>query len=236
MKNKTFEITNGCTTCGHKLCAKKVPLFNRMSPDQLELIVKLIQRKHYKKGEYLLQQEEKFDVLYIVNSGRIKASHFTIEGREQILNIINEGDSIGELALLKEGKAPYDLIAMKDSNICTIPKVEFDALIIEHPQIMLSILSSAHDRIVSLEEHISAVTSNDADVRLKFLLNTLSHGLNKEEQSEFTLDISREDMASFVGVSRETISRKLSKLVKTNIIEMVNRNTIRILDTAYFDH
>lgn len=236
MNIKDFPTIQGCTTCGHKLCAKKVSLFHNLNTEQLELIVSLVIRKHYKKGDYLLHHGEPFDVLYIVNSGRLKATHYSEDGREQILHIIDEGESFGELSLLKKSTIPYDLIAMKECHLCTVPKKEFDALIVKHPEIMLSILSAAHDHIMSLEAHVSAVTSNDADVRLKFLIKSLSKkAVLTHNGLQFRLDITREDMANYVGVTRETISRKISKLSKEGTIKMIDRNTLCVVDPSYLE-
>jgi len=226
----------GCISCGHSLCAKKVSLFSNLSESQLTAVIDLIERVFYKRGECVLRQGEDLDRLYIVNSGSLKASTYSEDGKEQILYFINEGDTIGELALLKIDEAPYHLIAVKDTNLCTIPKESFDEFVRKNPEVVLSVLASAHERIVSLERLVGVISSNDADVRLKYLLTKLMDESGRMTQKGIViqLGLSREDMANFVGVTRETISRKLHQLIEQGIIEMNNPKKITILDQEYF--
>ncbi len=229
---------NGCVTCGHSLCAKKVPLFSNLSNSQLQSIIKLIERKHFKKGETVMHVGDIYDRLYIVNSGTLKASSYQEDGKEQILYLLNDGDCIGELALLKSEPAVYDLIAIKESFLCTIPKTSFDTFLKANPEIIFAFMASIHDKISSLEKLVGAISSNDADIRLKFLLKQLIDQ-SKEHTSEGTvihLQLTREDMANFAGVTRETISRKLSQLSQEGVLELKDSKIILIKDLAYFDH
>ncbi len=234
-----FKIipADGCATCGHELCTRKVSLFSNMDDTQLQTILTLIERKHYKKGEVVLSQGDHFDRLYIINSGSLKACTFGEDGKEQILYILNEGDSIGELSLLKREVANYNLIAMKNSHLCTIPKKRFDLFLKENPEMIFSLLESAHSKITSLEKLVTAISSPDADIRLKFLIQRLckQSGKTTPEGILLTLNLTREDMANFVGVTRETVSRKLSSLSTDNLIDFIDQKTLLIKSMTYFD-
>lgn len=239
MRNSTshhFPV-QGCASCGHSLCAKKVSLFSNLNDEQIQSVIGLIERKHYKKGEVILHVGDHFDRLYIVNGGSLKASSYSEDGKEQILYLLNDGDFIGELALLKAEKSEYDLICIKESHLCTIPKLKFDAFLKENPDIIFGIMASAHEKITSLEKLVSAIASNDADVRLKFLIKQLlSHSTQKNLRGTLIkLQLTREDMANFVGVTRETISRKLSQLAHDGILEILDNKQLLILDSSYFD-
>ncbi len=234
-----FKIVNnsGCATCGHKMCARKVSLFSSMDDQQLQTILTLIERRQYKKGDIILNQGDIFDRLYIINSGGLKACTFGEDGKEQILYILNEGDSIGEFSLLKSETAQYDLIAMKSSHLCTIPKSRFDEFLKENPEMMFSILESAHEKITSLERLVAAISSSDADIRLKFLIQRLcqQNGKTTPDGILLALTLTREDMANFVGVTRETISRKLSSLSNEGLIEFIDQKMLLIKSTDYFE-
>ncbi len=79
---------------------------------------------------------------------------------------------------------------------------------------------------------VGAIASNDADIRLKFLIKQLMD--QSSDAKLIKLSLTREDMANFVGVTRETISRKLSQLAHDGILELVDNKQIRILDETYF--
>lgn len=231
-----FRI-NGCASCGHSLCAKKVSLFEGLNEFELQSVIDLIERKHYKKGDIVMHAGDVFDKLFIVNKGTLKAASYGEDGKEQILYLLNDGDFIGELALLRSEIATYDLVCIKESFLCTIPKSKFDLYLKQNPEILFSIMTSAHEKIASLEKLVSAIASNDADIRLKFLLKQLIDRAkpSKNHDLVITLNITREDMANFVGVTRETISRKLSQLAGDNILELVDSKHIRIKELSYFD-
>lgn len=229
---------SGCATCGHSLCAKKVSLFSNLDEIQLQDVIDLIERKHYKKGEVVMRVGDDFNRLYIVNKGALKASSYQEDGKEQILYLLNDGDCIGELSLLKSEPAVYDLIAVKESFLCTITKTKFDDYLKSNPDILFAIMTSAHDKISSLEKLVGAIASNDADIRLKFLLKQLIHQ-STQKSSKGTiikLQLTREDMANFVGVTRETISRKLSQLAQDDILELLDNKQILIKDLQYFEN
>ncbi len=233
MKNTVY---NGCMTCGHELCAKKVSLFSKLDPDQLQAVIALIERKRYKKGATILRLGDAFDRLFIVNHGSLKACTYGEDGKEHILYILGDGDSLGELSLLKLEAAPYDLIALKESYLCTIPKSSFDAFVKANSEITLAILESAHERIRSLEKLVGAIASNDADTRLKFLIQNLMtrSGTPVEGGILITEHLTREDMANFVGVTRETISRKLSQLTAEGALKLVDGKKLMVLNPERF--
>ena len=229
--------TEGCITCGHKMCTKKVSLFSNLDDHQIETITGLIERKQYKKGDIVMHTGDDFNRLYIVNHGSLKATTYNEDGKEQILYILNDGDSLGELSLLKKVTSPYDLIALKDSYICTIPKERFDAFIKENVEIVFGILESAHEKIISLEKLVGAIASNDADTRLRFLIQRLIQETGKKnpEGIVINLQLTREDMANFVGVTRETISRKLSNLSAKGVLKILDNKQLLIIAHEYFE-
>lgn len=235
---KTFHFpTDGCITCGHTMCAKKVSLFSNLNDDQIEAVIQLIERKSYQKGEVVMRSGDPFDRLFIVNSGSLKAVTYSEDGKEQILYILNEGDSLGELSLLKKVASPYELIALKESFLCIIPKHRFDEFIRDNPQIVFAIMESAHEKINSLEKLVEAIASKDADVRLRFLIHRLMKQNGKETPQGILIDLqlTREDMANFVGVTRETISRKLSGLAESGKLQILENKQLLITDSSYFE-
>ncbi|MBM7562127.1 Crp/Fnr family transcriptional regulator [Fusibacter tunisiensis] len=232
----TFHLPTGCASCGHKLCAKKVSLFSNLSDDQLHTLINLVERKSYKKGDTIVHLGLPFDRLYIVNQGSLKVSTFNEEGKAQILYILNEGDTFGELSLLKSMDSPYEINALRACHLCTIPKNAFDAYLKENPEIIFAILESAHEKITSLEKLVGAIATNDADTRLRFLIHRLmlQNGQVTPNGVLIKFLLTREDMANFVGVTRETISRKLSTLSQEGILELKDNKQLLILNEDYF--
>jgi CRP/FNR family transcriptional regulator len=87
---------------------------------------------------------------------------------------------------------------------------------------------------VDLEELIQTLTTNDADARLASLLISLakSSGVQTEEGIEVALTISREDMARYIGLTRETISRKLGQFSSAGILYFKDNKHLVIKDLS----
>lgn len=225
---------NGCCSCNHKYCAKKVSLFKSLSDKDLNNVVDLVTKKSFQKGDIIFSQGEIFDKLFIINTGSIKVYKYTKEGKEQILYILKEGEFLGDLNLLKKDIFKFNASALEFTDICIIHKDDFDSLIKTNPDISIKVLEYAHDRISSLENLVQTLTTKDVEVRLASLLLNLSStfGIKTNKGIEITLPLTREDMANFIGVTRETISRKLSYFQSENIIEIFENKLIVIKDIS----
>lgn len=223
---------NGCCTCNHKYCAKKVSLFSSLSDKDLNKVVSLVTQRSFHKGDTIFSEGEIFDKLFIINSGSMKVYKYTKDGKEQILYILKEGEFLGDLNLLKKDTFSFSATALENTNICIIHKDDFDTLMNSNPNISIKVLEYAHDRITSLENLVQTLTTKDVEVRLATLLLNLSKtfGIKTTKGIEITLSLTREDMANFIGVTRETISRKLSHFQNENIIEIFDNKLILIKD------
>lgn len=223
-----------CISCSHKYCAKKVTLFESFSDEDLEKVLKLIQRMHFDKGEPIFCEGDVFDRLYIVNGGSFKVYRDTKDGKEQILYVLGNGDFLGDLNLLKKEIFSFSAIALEDTHLCTIKKDDFDQLMKTHPELYTRVLEYAHDRITALETLIQTLTTKDVETRLASLLLKLtdSFGIQKPNGIEIQLPLTREEMASFIGLTRETVSRKLSLFQAEGYVELLDNKHILIKDLS----
>ncbi|SHK24592.1 CRP/FNR family transcriptional regulator, anaerobic regulatory protein [Clostridium cavendishii DSM 21758] len=221
---------NTCCSCNHKYCAKKVSLFASLNDTDLNKIIKLITKKSFQKGDIIFSEGEIFDKLFIINGGSIKVYSYTKEGKEQILYLLKEGEFLGDMNLLKKDIFKFNATALEDTNMCIIHKNDFDTLIKTNPEISIKVLEYAHDRISTLENLVQTLTTKDVEVRIASLLLNLSKtfGVKTANGIEINLPLTREEMASFIGITRETISRKLSHFQNENIIEIYDNKLIII--------
>lgn len=228
-----------CDKCKHRsctgeYCAKKVTIFSELNNQLLGEIVDNIERKHYSKGDLVFNIGETSDRLYIVNSGRIKVFNYTREGKEQILYILNEGDFFGELSLLKKSSFEFNATALEDTSLCTVSKQHFDSIIKKNPDITLKILEALHDRLIKLEMLIQNLSTKDIEVRIAAMLIGFLKESGKEAVDGVVLNLplNREEMGSFIGTTRETISRKLGGMQDEGILEFEGNKKIIIKDIS----
>lgn len=215
--------TCNCGNCSHSLCAKKVPIFSFLSDDELIKIIDMTGHKSYKKGDVLCSQGEKSDTLFIINEGQVKISKLTKDGKEQIVHIFTSGDFFGELSLFSSDEIyNFDGYAISDVKICTLTKKDMNKIIMSNPEISLKLLQVITKRLTQTENLAQNLATNDAEIRIASMLLEFSenYGAVTQEGVQINLPINREEMANYVGVTRETISRKLSIFEELGIISL----------------
>lgn len=219
-----------CPVCQNKYCANKISIFSGLEDVALEKITDLIMQKRYKKGQIICFEEDISDKLYIISQGKIKVFKYTKEGKEQILYILSEGDFIGDLSLLKKSQFKFNAEALEDVIVCTLSKNDFDKILKQNPEIALRILEVVHDRIIKLEDLVQSLSTSNIEARIaRLLLGFINDfGIIKGKDIELTIPLSREDMANYIGVTRETISRKLSNMQDEGMIELLGNKKIII--------
>lgn len=222
----------GCEICKHKPCAGRVPIFTNLSDAELGKIISLIVSKHYKKGDMILMEGELSKSLIIVNNGMIKTFRYTPEGKEQILYIFSDGDFFGEMNLLGREEAPYNAEAVRDTSICVINKEDFQKLLLKYPEISLKVMEELCRRLKKMENMVQSMGTKDAEIRVIMVLLEFSerYGEDSPKGRVIELPLSREGIANYVGVARETVSRKLNYLKEEGIIEIVGNKKIILLD------
>lgn len=222
----------GCTTCQDRYCASKVSLFQHLDEVGLEEITQMISHKIVKRGETAFHEGDPLASLYILNRGSVKAYTYTREGKEQIIYVLTEGDFIGELSLLKEDKFEYNVTALEDTTFCVLSQQDFREILATSPQVRDQVMAHAYDRIKSLEKLVQVVTNKDVDVRMAVLLSNLAVGFGVEDDrgTAINMPLSREDMAAYLGLTRETVSRRLSALQSEGILRLEGSRKVIVQD------
>ena len=227
-----MNSTKSCGKCSGKHCAHRVSIFSILEEEQIDEVVSKIITRRYKKGQIIFFEGDIADKLYIVNRGKIKVFKYTKEGKEQILYILSEGDFIGDLSLLKKGKFEFNAEALEDTAICTLVKEDFDNIITANPEITLKILEDVHDRVVSLEKLVQSLSTKNVEARIAALILSFVKNFGTEtcDGIVVNLPLNREEMGNYIGITRETISRKLTAMQDEGIIELIGNKKLLIKD------
>lgn len=221
-----------CENCHNKMCSKRVPIFSAFNEEELGRVSGLIIRRQYKKGELIILEGARPESLIIINSGRVKAYRNTIEGREHILYIFSEGDFFGEKNLLLDHEATYNAEALEDTGICTINKKAFQELMREYPELSFKVMEELCSRLARLENTIESMGTKNVELRVNSVLVEFSEKYGSQHPRGILVELpmSREGIANYIGLTRETVSRKMSLLQEEGIIEMVGNKKVIILD------
>jgi len=226
-----MPIACNCGHCTHDLCMHRVPIFSSLNNEELSRIAELIHHRDYKKGEIIVSEGEKTESIVIMHEGSAKAYKYTADGREQILYIFSEGDFFGEHNLLSNQTASFFVEALQDVKTCVLSKQQFQQLIHRYPEIAIKIIDELGQRMARLENALQSMGVRNVDSRLGSLLIEFKgkYGSSVPEGTLIHLPLSREGIANYLGIARETVSRKLGQLEQDGIIRSVNNKSILIL-------
>lgn len=147
--------------------------------------------------------------------------------------ILREGDLLNGIDFFQQKQIPFNTQALEDTNVCMISKEDFFELLREHSDINLKIVEGLGNCLLRMEALISNMGNGDIEARIIAALVEFSqkYGKDTPEGRLIELPLSREGLANYIGVARETVSRKLSSLSEEGIIKLVDKRKITILNT-----
>ncbi len=196
--------------------------------EDLDLLNKNMISHTYKKGEILFREGSYPTGIYYIKKGKVKKYKTDKEGREQIFYVCKKGELLGYHALISEEKYTDTTTTMEESIIAFIPKDDF----LKAVQIS-SILSN---RLLKCMSHEFGVLVNSLTIfaqrtvreRLALSLTLLRDKYKKDDQGKkpVELDLSRDDLAKFVGTARETLVRSLHDFKEEGLITTNGRKII----------
>jgi CRP-like cAMP-binding protein len=221
-----------CGHCHERLCIHKVPIMSSLNEEELIKISDMISHHIFSKGEILCLEGDSIDSIIIIHEGSAKAYKNTPDGREQILYVFREGDFFGEHNLFRKHFSSYTVEALETLKTCHLSRDEFQTLLYKYPSIAVKIIDELGNRLSRLENVMQSIGVRNVDSRIaETLLEFASkYGRKEPEGIAIQLPLSREGIANYLGVARETLSRKLSQLEDDNIIRSINNKRILILD------
>lgn len=216
--------------CNQKTCVSKVPIFSGLDSDKISKLNNLVKKREYKNGELIYLEEEIGKNIYIIESGLVKLYRSNEDGNQYILRLLKQGDFFGELVLFKEEKLSSSAEAVGDCNICLLAKEELEKLIKSSSELSYKLLSAITSRLNKTENKLQSLALEDAKEKTMRLLLELAResGVKKDNGITVKLPLSRDGLANLIGITQETLSRKLSQLQKENIISIKNQKTILI--------
>jgi CRP/FNR family transcriptional regulator len=221
------KTKSACTNCNwQKLC-----LPSELSPQEMIRIDETITtRRGLKRYDALFHNGDSFTGLYAIRSGFFKTSTCLEDGREQVTGFQMPGDILGLDGILN-ARHTCNAIALQDAEVCSL---HLD-LIAELSPLVKGLQHHVHQimsrEIVREQDVMLMLGSMRSDERLvAFLLNLVRRlHVRGFSRTELILQMTREDIGSYLGMKIETVSRIFTRLTEQGMIK-VNQRHIRILD------
>jgi len=150
------------------------------------------------------------------------------DGREVILSILNDGDFFGEMSLLDGEFRSANVIALDDTDVLTLNRKDFLAVLSEYPKIAIQLLKEMAHRLRISDRQIASLSLSDAEKRIALCILRIAdeQGVIKKGQVNIPKAPIQQNIANMSGTSRETVSRALKLLEKQGYVERNGRELI----------
>ena len=203
------------------------PLFAGLTAEERLSLARAAEDRRVERGSIIFSQGAKASGMFLVLHGTVRIFQVSPEGREVMLHIVEPGQTIAEAAVFQQAAVyPASAQALKASRLLYIPAQEIIRMVTERPQLALRMLGALSARLREFTRMLHEQQHGTAQSRLA---GWLLDQARRQESTSVTLGISREVLAGMLGLTRETLSRTLSRLRDMGCLE-VDRRTLRIVD------
>jgi len=212
---------------------RKTPLFATLPEDDLRRVADLAVPRRFAKKEAVFREGDRADGFFIVGSGKVKLFKLSGEGKEQVLHLLEAGQTFAEAVIFEGGVYPAHAETLTEAELLFLPKLPFLDLLERHPKVAIRILASLSRWLKRMTDLVESLSLKDVETRLVFYLSEelKAGGIPPKDGAELDLPFSKNVLASRLGTVPETFSRTLKKLQDDGLID-VRGKKIRVLSAG----
>ena len=144
------------------MALKEVPLFSALTLEQLASVDRLMVTRHYAKGETVFRRGDVGAELYVVVDGEIRV-HLDHAGHEVTLARHGSGGVLGEMSVFDEQPRSASAQAMADTTVRVLKRERLEAVVHEHPEVLLEFIKSLSQRLRAMDEKVESEPVPDVE-------------------------------------------------------------------------
>ena len=216
---------NRCSECKirpHSFC-------RCLEEDQLKEFSGISSDKVFEDKQNIFLQQDSALNLYNITEGNVKIYQLMNDGRIQIIGFLYPGDFFGSY---KNGKYNYSADAIGNVKVCVFDQEKLDKYIEKNISLAKELLHLTSHELTLAQDRISVLGKFGATERLRKFIFNISEQRKRIgwKNNPISLPMTRQDIADYLGLTIETVSREFSKLKTSNIIKILNSKQIFITD------
>lgn len=203
-----------CQECS----VRRTSLCASLEDERIGELSRIGRRKRFPSGQVITWSGDPNTVCANVISGAVKVTASTEDGREQIVGLLYQGDFSGQPF---QEEATVTVTALTDTDLCLFPRPAFERALGEHPRLERLLLLNTMESLDEARRLMLSLGRKNAQERIaSFLLDVVRRTVPQGSALplHIELPISRGEMADFLGLTIETVSRQLTKLRSAGII------------------
>ena len=224
---KPVEVPEVCRTCmgrHHGVCGA-------LNPDQLRRLSGAARKRRVEAGQTLASAEEPAPYFANILAGVVKLTKMLPDGRQQIVGLQFAPDFLGR-PFVKDSATTAE--AVTDAVLCTFPRSALEAMIAESPGLEHKLYGQALAELDEARDLLLTLGRKTARERVATFLLLIARHAPKDEEADgraaFDLPLSRAEIADFLGLTIETVSRQITRLKAEGLIRVAQNRRVSVPD------
>lgn len=207
----------------------RIKHFDALPRDLKDEIASASTHRHYEAGQVIYVEGEPAESIYVLESGWVKATRMTREGREQAMMFLRPVEVFGDIAVLTGTTYPGTVVALEDVDVWVVPAQTILDLIPRHPALAMAVIRHLGERVLHYIGLVEDLSLRSVEARLASTL------LRNAEVQDGQLIVPRREWTTFdemavrLGTVRDVLSRALKTLEEENLLR-VEKQAIILID------
>lgn len=198
-------------------------IFDVLPDEKIEYLKSTLKKIHFKKGNLIFYEDAEPTGIYWISSGRVKVFKNGLDDKEYLFYIYSPGSLLGYHTIFDHTEYFKSAVALEDSELYFISKKDFDTLIDEFPELKEAFLRNMAHEYKVLVNYLMFMSQFEVRERLALSLLGLNRAYYNKESKRSEITLPREDLASLIGTSRESLSRLIKQFKDDGLIELQAR-------------
>lgn len=198
-----------------------LPLFERMTPEQLDDVLLSATSRRYATGDKVFEQGQTAVHFYVLLHGRLRVTQVTSEGQQIVVRMVNPGDLFGIAKALRRLDYPGTATAVAESVVLAWPMSMWSEFLERHPSLAVNAMQTMGGRLLEAQQRLRELSTEEVERRVAHAVLRLANQSGKKEEGGVRIDfpISKQDIAEMTGTTLYTVSRILGAWETAGLVE-----------------
>jgi CRP/FNR family transcriptional regulator, cyclic AMP receptor protein len=207
-----------CGTVDVAALLARSELFSTLDEDALTVIVKSVRPCSFQRNELVFAEGDPGHELYLVRTGRIAIANKSIDGRESLMALMEEGDLFGEMSFFDGEGRSAQARALEPSELLAVPFAPIREVLQDRPSLLWGVVALLSRRLRTTDAALADSMFLDVTGRTAKRLLEMAG-----DTDEFALPVTQEELAGMVGASRERVNKAIAAFIRLGWLEQLDR-------------
>ncbi len=208
---------------------RSLTVCSALEEEELSRLADIVQLQRLDSHQTIFSEGDAASSLFNVTAGTVKLYKLLPDGRRQITGFLFSGDFLG---LSVHDRYAYSAETVVTTSICRFPRRQMDTLLEEFPKLQRRLFSMASTELAAAQDQMLLLGRKTAREKIASFLLGLSRRAARRGQRDNPVQVpmSRSDIADFLGLTTETVSRTFTQLKANGVIRLLEGSKVQILD------